>query len=77
MMMTDRQGRTRYWGEDGGVIPPFLLSLLLYLINVSWCAPCYIPHFSYINLLPSGSEENEVLLSGSILEGILCARHFR
>ena len=29
------------------------------------------------DLLPSGSEENEVLLSGSILEGILCARHFR
>ena len=28
-------------------------------------------------LLPSGSEENEVLLSGSILEGILCPLHFR
>ena len=28
-------------------------------------------------LLPSGSEENAVLLSGSILEGILCPRHFR
>ena len=28
-------------------------------------------------LLPSGSEENEVLLSGSILVGILCPRHFR
>ena len=32
---------------------------------------------SCLQLLPSRSEENEVLSSGSILEGILCPRHFR
>ena len=47
-----------------------------YAVAVTVCLLGYTLGKSYV-LLPSGSEENEVLLSGSILEGILCPRHFR
>ena len=37
--------------------------------------PCNLTQFCYIILLPSGNEQHEVLLFGSISEGILKARH--